>query len=49
MKKTYVAPKLQVHGSVEELTQQSKVKKFGANDGFAVAIPGAVAPIAIGS
>lgn len=36
MKKTYSAPKLRVHGSIEELTQ-SNVKTFGASDGWVLA------------
>ena len=39
MKKNYTTPKLSVHGSLEELTQ-SNVKKFGANDGWVLAING---------
>ncbi len=38
MKKSYITPKLSVHGSVENLTQQTKV--FGSQDGIVVAIPG---------
>lgn len=38
MKKSYMTPKLTVHGSVENLTQQTK--KFGANDGIILDIPG---------
>lgn len=38
MKKTYIKPKLSVHGSIEELTQQSKT--IGSNDGVTLSIPG---------
>ena len=38
MKKTYNAPKLTVHGSVEVLTQQ--VKTTGNEDGVTLNIPG---------
>ena len=36
MKKTYKTPKLNVHGSVEQLTQ----KVFGEDDGIVLTIPG---------
>ena len=36
MKKTYKAPKLTVHGSVEQLTE----KTFGKDDGVVLTIPG---------
>ncbi len=38
MKKSYNTPKLSVHGSIEELTQQT-VKRFGLNDGIVLSIP----------
>ena len=38
MKKNYSMPKLSVHGSIEELTQQ-RIKKFGTNDGILLTIP----------
>jgi len=31
-KKTYVAPQLTVHGTVEQITLQTKYKTFGAGD-----------------
>ena len=36
MKKTYNAPKLSVHGSVEQLT----AKVFGTDDGVTLTVPG---------
>jgi hypothetical protein len=49
MKKNYSAPKLSVHGSIEELTQQRKT--IGTNDGVILVIPGLTPPdgVAIGS
>ena len=38
MKKTYNTPKLSVHGSIEELTQQTKT--VGLDDGVTLSIPG---------
>lgn len=38
MKKTYSTPKLNVHGSIEELTQS--FKKMGTKDGMFLAIDG---------
>ncbi len=40
MKKTYNTPKLNVHGSVEQLTQ----KTIGKNDGTILTIPGLTPP-----
>ena len=40
MKKTYSTPKLNVHGSVEQLTQ----KTIGKNDGTILTIPGLTPP-----
>ncbi len=41
MKKTYEAPKLMVHGTVEKLTQRRK-KRFGFSDQFVIVqtVPG---------
>lgn len=49
MKKTYNAPKLSVHGSLEGLTQQRKT--VGSDDGVILTIPGLTPPdgVAIGS
>lgn len=49
MKKTYNAPKLSVHGSLEGLTQQTKT--IGNNDGVTLSIPGLTPPegVPIGS
>ena len=50
MKKTYTAPKLNVHGSIETLTQQ--VKTLGKDDGVILVIDGLTPPdgvVAIGS
>ena len=49
MKKTYNAPKLSVHGSLESLTQikNGDLKKVGTNDGIFTAIDGS--GITIGS
>jgi hypothetical protein len=33
-KKVYSAPKLTVHGSVEEITQECTNKDFGSSDGW---------------
>ena len=38
MKKTYNTPKLSVHGSIEELTQQTK--GLGSQDGVTLVIEG---------
>lgn len=46
MKKSYIAPKLTVHGSVESLTQQT-LKEFGGDDGIALIIPGVPDPVGI--
>ena len=49
MKKTYNAPKLTVHGSVEVLTQQTK--GLGSDDGVNLVIDGLTPPggVPIGS
>lgn len=49
MKKSYNAPKLNVHGSIEALTQQTKT--LGNDDGVVLVIPGLTTPdgVAIGS
>ncbi|MEL6581046.1 MAG: lasso peptide [Cyanobacteria bacterium J06621_12] len=49
MKKTYKAPKLNVHGSIESMTQQ--VKTLGKDDGVILVIPGLTPAdgVAIGS
>ena len=49
MKKVYSTPKLNVHGSVETLTQQ--VKSLGTDDGVILVIPGLTPSngVAIGS
>ncbi|MEM6614635.1 MAG: lasso peptide [Cyanobacteria bacterium P01_C01_bin.72] len=49
MKKSYITPKLSVHGSVESMTQQ--VKTLGKDDGVILVIPGLTPAdgVAIGS
>lgn len=49
MKKTYIAPKLSVHGSVEQLTLQNKT--IGSDDGEVFTSPGLTPPggVPIGS
>ncbi len=48
MKKSYKTPKLTVHGSIEELTQQ-RVKRFGLDDGIVLSIPDSDITVPIGS
>lgn len=47
MKRSYIAPKLSVHGSVEQLTK----KTVGSDDGVILTIPGLTPDggVAIGS
>lgn len=49
MKKTYKAPKLKVHGSIEELTLQTKT--IGKDDGIILIVDGLTPPdgVSIGS
>ena len=49
MKKAYNAPKLSLHGTVAEMTQQTK--GLGTDDGVILVIPGLTPPdgVSIGS